>query len=324
MSKVLNGAKKFVKEEDDSVAPNSDGTCPTGYQLNSDKTRCVVMESVNITIIPKNATEKSLIIRHLEAHDTAYTVVKGQIKTSMMKEELSKFKKIYEDEGVAGTLGGEPGPEGGVTPGEEGALAATMPVDGQCPEGFVLSADGKKCVVAPEPAVSTGEPSAVPFEITHESKNFIVDGPLNVKLKNGQVIQFENLEEIEICKSKTEDVQIGQSGQVIVLKSESVCREFLNHVYFKDDVQVESRDLTIAQTLMTDLTPIQIAEKILEAGRKKGSLAELKKSDRVTVSAIRNVKRSRSVENKVEIIRNNPAKVAVKRVEHIGVEVKKA
>jgi len=320
MSKVLKGAKsKSVKESDDSVAPNADGSCPTGYQLNSDKTRCVVMEAVNITIIPKNATEKSLIIRHLEAHDNVYTVVKGQIKTSMMKEELSKFKKIYEDEGVAGTDGGEAGVEGGMTPGEQGALASTMPVDGQCPEGYVLSSDGTKCVVAPEVPMATGEG----FEITHESKNFIVDGPLNVKLKNGKTVQFENLEEIEICKSQTEDVQIGQSGQVIILKSESVCREFLNHVYFKDDVHIETRDLSIAETLMTDLTPLQIAEKIIEAGKVKGSLAELKKSDKVTVSAIRNVKRSRSVESKVEIIRNNPAKISLKRTENLGVEVKK-
>lgn len=209
----------------------------------------------------------------------------------------------------------------GINPAPEVGDASTMvlPSGGMCPEGYSLSADGTKCIKNAESGSANVMPTdssqvtSVPMESTlnieHVNTNFVFGSKTVLRTEDSKVsIAFEAGEEVELCVTESEDIQIGQKGSVLVISDPKVAYSFIEKVHLKSDVSIEEHALTIADAVKSTLSTRQIAEELLKQHSKEGSLAHLSLAkEELRINVNRGVKRIRPVENKAPFIRQHKA-----------------
>lgn len=193
---------------------------------------------------------------------------------------------------------------------EEGDI---KPVDGKCPEGMVLSEDGSACL---SPKGEEKQEEAVPvntvteFKIGHKDPQFVVDGPIRLRIEANKLVEFEDGEAIELVENKLGNLQIGTTDNVIEIDNEKMVSEFLETVTHKDDVKNDDKEVTVAEAIKSNMDPTRVAKMIIEQHcKEEGALTKLREGNTMLrINVRRKIRSLRTVGMKAAAVRKAESK----------------
>lgn len=192
------------------------------------------------------------------------------------------------------------------------------PVDGKCPDGYVLSEDGTQCLLQAGEQTRTRESE---FGMKNENANFIVDGPLFLKISESKTVRFDDMEPVTVLQNEQDNIQIGSSGEVLVIEDAKIAQEFFNKIDHKDDLQIEEKMVSVSEAIRGNLPTQQVAEQLVEQGISKGSITKLvNETAPLKIRVRRKIRRDRSIMQKANLL--GRAKTTEAKQEHkvIGIE----
>ena len=156
-----------------------------------------------------------------------------------------------------------------------------------------------------ETEVSESKSPVTDFDMTHNDPQFVIDGPIKVRIEANKFVQFDDLEPVELVENPTGNLQIGTGGNVIEIDNEKLASKFLEYVTHKDDVKTEEKEVTVAEAITSNLSSDKVARMIVDQFSKEdGSLSKLKEGNSmVKIKVARKIRSLRSTAMKAASVR---------------------
>lgn len=167
--------------------------------------------------------------------------------------------------------------------------------DGSCPDGYELSDDKKKCVKMKD------EEECKEFVIGNNDPQFVATNKLVATLENNKKclkIEISEGEELELIENG-DNLQIGSSKNVLLVKESSLVLNLLNCVAHKDDIEIQTKSMSVSEAIKSNVPVSQIAKKLIEIAVKgKTVVSKLTEKD-IQIGVERKIKTNRTVEHKL-------------------------
>lgn len=138
------------------------------------------------------------------------------------------------------------------------------------------------------------------FNIVNKEPNFVFESTVNITLDNGNVVEFDEDEEVTIRQDKNGDIVLGDlvEGERILVDEANLALQLLEAVIYKKDIRAVDNDVPVSEAILApDISPKDVAAKLIELG-----LNNVKEAANLTIPIRRKVMEHRNPTQKSKFI----------------------